>query len=355
MKQKKHPIFRFFVVVIAAFSFLVARWRKTPYGDLHPLMAILRRMMPTLSRDKMTLEELEAQRKLMRMTPSVIRYGEVDIEEIPGPASPIPVMIIRPETEGPHPIIVYYHGGGFASGNIESHKNTTRRIAKETESVVISVEYRLAPEHTFPAAIDDAYAAFLWAYENREMLNGWSDQIIVAGDSAGGNLAAAVSLRARDEGGPNISLQVLLYPYLTMLDRPFESRLKFDNYMLGKKDLDQFSLWYTPEDEMKRHPYASPLEADDLSHLPPAYIATAEFDVLHDEGIAYAVRLREAGNIVFHRNFEGMLHGFVSYVEIGGTLDVLLPAPSEIFRDLRLLIRDVVSPLEATKMRVFKP
>lgn len=340
MKKKKRPVIRFIVITLAFFSYLVSRWRKTPYGDLHPLMAIARKIMPNLSRNGMTQEELEAQRQLMSHTPPLIRYGRADFRDIPGPGGAIPLMVITPESEGPYPIIVYFHGGGFAMGDTGSHKNTTRRISHETGSLVISVDYRLAPEHPFPAAMDDAYAALLWAYENAASLNGKKEQIIVAGDSAGGNLAAVLALRARDQNGPAIALQVLIYPYLTMLDRPFESRLKFDNYILGKPDLDQFSDWYTPEEAQKSDPYASPYEATDLSGLPPAYIATAEFDVLHDEGVAYAERLRAAGVQVIQRNFPGMLHGFISYVEIGGNLDLLLSAPAEIFKDMKTLIRE---------------
>ncbi|WP_306453938.1 alpha/beta hydrolase [Bacillus sp. FJAT-45350] len=232
----------------------------------------------------------------------------------------IPARIHRPKGEGPYPIILYYHGGAFMEGygNIDTHDNITRFLAKQTKSVVISVGYRLAPEHVFPTAIEDSYDALHWAYENGESIHGDTSKIAVVGDSSGGNIATVVSAMARDRNGPDLMAQVLFYPLTTFDDVELESRNLYDSgyYLLSRRVMEIAREKYTPEETMWLSPYTSPLLSEDLTNLPPAYIVTAEFDPLRDEGEAYAERLAKSGVPVRAVRYEGVMHAFVSFYEV---------------------------------------
>ncbi|MCD8509355.1 MAG: alpha/beta hydrolase [Bacillus sp. (in: Bacteria)] len=232
----------------------------------------------------------------------------------------IPLRIYRPQGEGPFPIILYYHGGAFIRGfgDINTHDNIIRSLAARTNSVVIAVGYRVAPEYIFPAAVEDGYAALNWAYENATSFNGDSSTISVVGDSAGGNIATVMTLMTRDRNGPEITSQVLLYPLTTFKDIPLASRDIYDSgyYLLSRSVMYRARDLYTPEELMWLNPYASPLHAEDLSGLPPALIITAEFDPLRDEGEAYAERLAEYGVPVRATRYRGVMHGFVSFYEV---------------------------------------
>ncbi|MBU9720067.1 MULTISPECIES: alpha/beta hydrolase [Bacillaceae] len=232
----------------------------------------------------------------------------------------IPIRIYRPQGEGPFPIVMYYHGGAFLEGfgDINTHDNITRQLAARTNSVVIAVGYRLAPEHIFPAAIEDSYAAILWAEENADTFNGDIERISVAGDSAGGNIATVMTILSRDREGPEITAQVLMYPLTTFQDIPLESRDIYDSgyYLLSRSVMYRARDQYTPEEIMWLSPYTSPLQADDLSGLPPALVITAEFDPLRDEGEAYAKRLAEFDVQVQATRYRGVMHGFISLYEV---------------------------------------
>ncbi|WP_078596830.1 alpha/beta hydrolase [Evansella clarkii] len=232
----------------------------------------------------------------------------------------IPVRVYRPQGEGPFPIVMYYHGGAFMQGfgDIDSHDNIVRSLAARTQSVVVAVGYRVAPEHVFPAAVEDSYAAINWAVENSETFNGDADRLSVAGDSAGGNLATVMTLMARDRNGPDITSQVLLYPLTTFQDVPLESRDIYDSgyYLLSRSVMYRARDLYTPDETMWGSPYTSPLQAEDLSGLPPALVITAEFDPLRDEGEAYAERLAQSGVPVRATRYRGVMHGFVSFYEV---------------------------------------
>lgn len=253
----------------------------------------------------------------------------------PGPTSPLPVRIYEPEGERPFPVCVFFHGGGWVLGNLDCYDNVCTRLANRVDCLVVSVDYRLAPEHPFPAAPADCYAAIEWAVKNAEQLGGDPDRVAVVGDSAGGNLAASVSLMARDRDGPDLVHQGLIYPAVNPggLEQPDSYRENAEGYFLELESVEWFYERYieTPIDE--RNPYAFPLQARDLSDLPPATIVSAGFDPLRDEDFAYEQRLAEAGVPVTHHHFEGMIHGFCSMTDELDTAEEGLGAIAEGLRE----------------------
>jgi acetyl esterase len=231
---------------------------------------------------------------------------------IPGQAGGIPARVYSPVADSPG-IVVYYHGGGWVIGSVDDWDACTRALAVAAGCDVVSVDYRLAPEHVFPAATDDAYDALAWVAA--EMAG--DRPLAVAGDSAGGNLAAVSALRARDAGRPALALQVLIYPVIDY-DMDRESYRKYDGreFILNNGDMAWFWDRYTPDPAARSNPYASPLRAADLSGLAPAFVLTAEHDPLRDEGFAYADRLRAARIPVEHRHYGSQIHGFWTLVNV---------------------------------------
>jgi acetyl esterase len=256
--------------------------------------------------------------------------ADVTDHTISGPDSEIPIRVYRPEGETPFPTVVYFHGGGFVSGSLDSHDAVCRYLARESGCVVVSVEYRLAPEHPFPAAVEDAIAATEWVGEHTEALGG-TGALAVVGDSAGGNLAAVTTLAARDRGGPEIDYQVLLYPGVGTREEQ-ESVAENDGLVLSREDIEWFSECYYGSEITRMNPYADPSRACDLSGLPPATVLTAEFDPLRDGGVAYAEQLRDAGVEVRHVDYEGMIHGFVSMTD---QIDRATEAIEDVAEDLQ--------------------
>ncbi|NKB37261.1 MAG: alpha/beta hydrolase fold domain-containing protein [Gammaproteobacteria bacterium] len=240
---------------------------------------------------------------------------DVDIENIILETSfPLPARIYRsPELrKDPQPALIYFHGGGWCIGNIDSHDHVCRWLAKKSEAIVISVDYRLAPEHKFPAAVDDAYQATCWIFEHAIELGLDPARIAVGGDSAGGNLSAVVCLLARDEGKVKIHSQLLIYPATDMLMR-FPSHVSNgDDYRLTRTLINWFVCGYLRNGEDMNDMRASPLMAESHANLPPALILTAGFDPLIDEGKAYADKLEEEGGEVEYLCYEGMIHGFIA-------------------------------------------
>ncbi|MFB5661757.1 alpha/beta hydrolase [Alteribacillus sp. HJP-4] len=232
----------------------------------------------------------------------------------------IPVRVYRYSDAEDAPVLIYYHGGAFLDnyGNLDTHDNIMRSLASRTGAVVISPGYRTAPEHVFPTAVNDSYDALLWAEENAERFGGSPDKIAVAGDSAGGNLAAVTAMKARDENGPDLFAQLLYYPLTTFQDKNLDSRTTYDSgeFLLSRQVMMQARDAYTPDASMWSNPYSSPLGVADLEGLPPAYIVTAEFDPLRDEGELYGKYLHEHGVPVKTVRYEGVMHGFVSFYEI---------------------------------------
>jgi acetyl esterase len=231
---------------------------------------------------------------------------------VPGPAGALPVRLYHPAPGTPLPLVVYFHGGGWVIGDIEIVDKPCRALANASQCVVASVNYRISPETKFPGPVDDCYAATKWLAENPKSIGANGRFVAVSGDSAGGNLAAAVSLMARDRGAPAINYQILIYPVTTTAaGNTFASyRDNADGYLLTKAGMEWFWDHYLASPEDGKNPYASPLQAADLSRLPPAIVITAEFDPLRDEGQAYAKRLKEAGVSVTISHYEGLIHGF---------------------------------------------
>ena len=211
------------------------------------------------------------------------------------------------------PVIVYYHGGGFVVGSVDIFDSLTRSLANATSSIVVSVDYRLAPAHPFPAALDDAYASLAWVTENVASLGGDANKIIVAGDSAGGNLAAVVTLKAKQENGPLIAGQILYYPVVDLTNQSYSSIDNFaDGYGLSTEAGNAFRRAYLGKLEDNSTPYVSPLYAESLSALPPALVVTAGFDPLTDGTAAYVERLKQGKVPVTYKPYSEMIHGFMS-------------------------------------------
>lgn len=230
---------------------------------------------------------------------------------IPGPAGQIPVQIYTPEGKATFPVLVYFHGGGWTIGSLASWDSLCRSLSNAAGCVTVSVDYRLAPEHKFPAGPEDCYAATDWVAKNAASIGGDPARIAVGGDSAGGNLAAVVSLMARDRGGPQLGFQLLIYPATDAgLDTPSQQQFQEDGYILSRQDMVWFWGHYLKSDKDKTNPYACPAEASSLRGLPPALVVTAGFDPLRDEGETYAARLQEAGVKTQCIRYEGVTHGF---------------------------------------------
>ncbi|TGD88043.1 alpha/beta hydrolase [Mycolicibacterium sp. CH28] len=238
---------------------------------------------------------------------------------IPGPAGTIGARHYRPAGEGPAPLLVFYHGGGYVFGDLETHDSACRLICRDAGVHVLAVDYRLAPEHKAPAAVDDAYAAYLWAREHAAELGADPDRVAVGGDSAGGCLAAVVTRLARDAGEPLPALQWLIYPVTDMRGVTRSRTLFADGFLLTKHNIDWFRDAYVDGSGIEvSDPRVSPLLTEDLSGLSPALVITAGFDPLRDEGENYAAKLRAAGVTVDARRMGPMVHAFLNFNALGG-------------------------------------
>jgi len=282
---------------------------------------------------RFVLEQLAAQGGLdvSAMTPAEARrsfeqmrsplpaepVARVEDRAIPGPAGALPIRVYTPEgAPASAPGVVYFHGGGWVIGSLDTHDGFCRALANRARAVVASVDYRLAPEHRFPAAADDCYAAAHWIAEHGAEIGIDGGRLAVGGDSAGGNLAAVVAQMARDQGGPRLRSQVLIYP---VTDSDFERpsyRENAEGYLLTRDAMRWFWDAYVPDPSERANPYAAPLRAEKLAELPPALVLTAEYDPLRDEGEAYGSRLRDAGVRVETTRYDGQIHGFAAMFEI---------------------------------------
>lgn len=244
-------------------------------------------------------------------TPESVR--SVENLRIPVPGGEIGIRVYTPDAAAGRPALVYFHGGGWVVCNLDTHDVVCTAIAHRAGATVVSVDYRLAPEHKFPTAVTDCYAATVWVTTNAERLGIDPKRICVGGDSAGGNLATVISLKGRNEKGPAIALQAMVYPVTDLSSFDTCSYSEFaDGYSLTRSEMEWFRDHYLSRIDDRENPYASPLLATDLKGLPPALIITAECDPLRDEGEAYAKRLEQAGVPLTCKRYPGMIHPFFS-------------------------------------------
>jgi acetyl esterase len=241
--------------------------------------------------------------------------ARVEDRTIPSPDGPVLVRIYTPQGSAPLPVLVFYHGGGWVIGSLDSHDALCRKLTNAIGCVTVSVDYRLAPEAKFPAAAEDSYAATLWVSENAAALGVDPKRLAVGGDSAGGNLAAVVPLMARDRGRPPIAYQVLMYPVTDGSLETGSMRELAEGYFLTHGAMVWFWNHYVRDHKDRTNPYAAPIHATDLRGLPPALVITAEYDPLRDEGEAYATKLKAAGVPVSATRYEGTIHGFISMAD----------------------------------------
>ena len=242
--------------------------------------------------------------------------AQVDARTLPAQV-PIPVRVYRPSAAQDLPVLVYFHGGGFVICNLDTHDRTCRMLANASGCVVVSVDYRLAPENKFPAAAEDAYSATRYVAEHASEFGVDPSRIAVGGDSAGANLATVVALMARDRGGPALKFQLLIYPVVNFTAHETESEREYAHgYFLEIEQMDWFKEQYFATEADCHLPYASPLKALDVRGVPPAMVITGECDPLRDQGEAYAGKLRSAGVAVLLKRYEGMIHPFVSLAGI---------------------------------------
>ena len=292
------------------------------------------------------VDQLAALPRLPTMSPTEARgrpeplaaapeaVGSVTARTIPGPGGPLPIRIYRPK-DGLRGALVYFHGGGWVIGSLEGADATCRALTNRSRCVVISIGYRLAPETKFPGPVDDAFAAVRWVADNAGDLRIDLTRIAVGGSSAGGNLAAAAALVARDRGGPKIAFQLLTVPVTELSSRAASHREFSEGYGLTAADMEWFGRHYVRSEADADEPYASVLRAD-LHDLPPAFVITAECDPLRDDGEAYAERLRALGIAARYQRYPGMFHGFMGFPGV-------LPEAAEAFADAGSALREALS------------
>jgi acetyl esterase len=271
----------------------------------------------------------------LRPPTAALRVGATEDLEVDGAAGSLPARVYRPEgAAGELPTILFLHGGGFVIGDVDTHDNQCRLLCRETEAVVLSVGYRLAPEHPFPAAVEDSIAALRWTLAHVAELGGDAGRVAVAGDSAGGNLAAVSARLARDEGLA-LAAQLLIYPGTDFAGGYPSEAENAEGFFLTAADVAWFAEKYAGDADVT-DPRLSPLRAEDLSGLAPAIVVTAEFDPLRDQGEAYAEALEAAGVSVIRRRYGGLIHGFF---DLGALSPAAAAATHEICADLRGLLQ----------------
>jgi acetyl esterase len=311
----------FVALVACGLGLLVYSWTHTPHGRLDLPAAIIAKIA-SLSAGPLVLDpsDMAAQREkandqmggMLRLAP-VAEEVAISDRQIPGPGGNIRLRQYLPSGNETLPIMLWIHGGGFWMGNrLEDWDGRIAAIAADAEVAVFSVDYRLAPEHPWPAAVEDSYAALVWLHENAGTLGLDANRIAVGGGSAGGNLAAAISLKARDENGPVIAAQLLSVPATDASDTVYPSDRTFaKGYVLTTQSIEAMMTAYLPDPSDRLHPTASPMLAPSHANLPPALIITAQYDPLRDEGEAYGKKLQEAGVPVEVIRYDGAIHGLM--------------------------------------------
>jgi acetyl esterase len=299
-------------------------------GALDPKLKAALAAAPVPSYAAMTLGDVRASAaERFQATP---KLNEKIDSAFDAKAGDVPLRVYDPEGDGPRPILLFLHGGGWVVGNLESHDDLCRSLCKRAGVLVVSVDYRLAPEARFPGGLRDAANVLRWLSTNAATIGGDPSRIAVGGDSAGGNLAAALALRTRERGGPRIAFQLLIYP-VTVRDLETPSYRRYaTGYGLTRDNMKWFWDQYLEKPEDDGNPEAAPLHSEDLSGLPPALVVTAEFDVLRDEGEAYAAKLAKAGTPARCLRYLGMNHGFAG-------MGALFPQASQALDEMAAALR----------------
>ena len=287
---------------------------SSPHQDAIDLLELQDELgVPDL--DEMTPQAARAmQREVSLPGDDLEPVGSVRNRVVRGHGHGVPVRVYTPEGDGPFPVLVWAHGGGWVLGDIDTEDPTGRALANAGECVVVSVDYRMSPEHRFPAALHDVNDVVGWVAETSPERDDWAETLMVGGSSAGGALAAGTTLLSRDRDGPAIDHQLLVYPAVNYT-RDLDSYTEHDDYFLLRKEMDWFIEQYLADPLHGHNPYAFPMEAEDLSGLPPATVVTAEFDLLRDDGIGYAERLEAAGVPVTHHHYDDMIHAFFGMLD----------------------------------------
>jgi acetyl esterase len=288
--------------------------------DIHALLQLAKWAGETSLVEGRTVEQARAENneeaQILSGPPRPMARAEA--VTIPGPGGELParLYVALGAPRPPQPLLIYYHGGGWVIGDLDTHDGVCRFLSEFSGCRVLSIDYRLAPEHPFPAAVEDAFAAFGWATEHAVELGADPARIAVGGDSAGGNLSAGVCLQARAGGGPQPAMQLLLYPATDVVGEQASRETFAEGFALTRNDMRWFESHYLPEGCEPDDPRASMMRAPDLSGLPPAYVVTAGFDPLRDEGETYAARMREAGAQVALQRHPSLIHGFANLTAI---------------------------------------
>lgn len=305
-----------FLLVIVCF-FIIKNLTETGHGRLNTYVALNLELNKLINPRPGNYNSIKETRKYLdrqsNKSNTTIPFSNIKNTVISINSHKIPVRIYTPEAKDKLPIIIYSHGGFWISGSVDTHDSVCRKLSNKTKAIVISVNYRLAPENPFPAAINDVYSVLQWTYENAGNINGDKKHIAIAGDSSGGNLSAAVSLMSRDKNGPSITCEVLIYPSTNIYKLNSKSWSYFSKSInLSTKDMQKYISLYVPKKEERKTPYASPLLAKNLSKLPDTLIIAAEIDPLRDEDIAYGNKLKSSGIKVKLNEYKGVPHGFIT-------------------------------------------
>ena len=311
-----------------------------PVADQKPAVdAVLQKVLAAVPFQLSTDIPVDEARRQFRELPRLPVHPEVRVEDrtVPGPAGAVPVRVYRPPaTVGTTaPVVVYLHGGGWALGDLDTYDGTARRHAVGAEAVVVSVEYRLAPEHPYPAAVDDVWAATQWVAAHADELGVDATRLAVAGDSAGGNLSAVVALLARDAGAPAVRFQLLWYPATTWDTSLPSFTENAEAPILGLGAVQGFSRWYAGHVDLSDPPATLVPARAELAGLPAAHIAVAGHDPLRDDGARYAELLAAAGVPVTLNNAETLVHGYLAYVGV-------VPAATEAFETAMTALRNAL-------------
>ena len=307
---------------------------------LHPQIAAALKAMEAMDLPALNTQTPEAARAAAKESRAraprhLEEVASVRDTTIPGPAGSLPVRIYTPSNSTDHSLILWFHGGGWVLGDLDNEDPACRVIANATNSVIVSIDYRLSPDVRFPEPVEDCYAGLVWASEHASELGADSSRIGVAGTSAGGNLSAAIALMSRDRNGPKISHQVLFCPVINHDFSTASYSNNADGYLLSRDSMIWFWNHYIGPDGDGSHPYASPIRAESLSGLPATTIIAAQYDPLVDEAAAYADALKAAGNDVTYTCYEGMIHGFNGQVGIFDTArDALAEATTRLNHSL---------------------